>query len=524
MSYRNPKIIDDKSGLILAQSLTAGMSTITKAFMLKADEQRKANALENKRLANIGFRIDQDQQADLEKLYDTKVKGAEAFTSSVRDAQAHFNTMYYDAKRSVLTDTSLTNQEIKNLRDQMIQAKSQLNKINTSIVRIGELGGDAAKMILGGNTVIGYTQAYRKIGDHKEEDTIQWGAALDNAKGTSLLMKVNDDNTISLTGSWGEGENAGSVTQSLDTINSDDYSLTEDINQVLTEGTAAAKEAMLNGNEIKQQFTHTQGFDADGNPTSTPSIMQEKVKVMENGKWNGDYTVNKYQNINSAGNAEILASVQKITSNLDVLKGEPNYMATMQNQLGINKETAKLFREGKDQNAIKAVNIAVNQQAAGQLGLIARPKVENGEITGYDFVQFTGSKVEYSPDKTMTAQKSIELYESYISDFDAAAVEGLAKDAAIADMLNIGPNRSVRIKSGYYTPVGMELNNGIVTITKTGVPNFEVKESEGGKDLDKVYYDLNTKEGIYNFIKATTPLKEKQAKDLREKILAYKTN
>ena len=523
MSYRNPKIIDDKSGLILAQSLTAGMSTITKAFMLKADEQRKANALENKRLANIGFRIDQDQQAGLEELYETKVKGAEAYTASVRNAQAHFNTMYYDAKRSVLTDTSLTNQEIKNLRDQMTQAKSQLNKINTSIVRVGQLGEDASEMRLGGNTVIGYTQAYRKIGDHKEEDTIQWGAALDNAKGTSLLMKVNDDNTISLTGSWGEGEKAGSITQGIDTINSNDYSLTEDINQVLTEGTAAAKEAMLNGNEIKQQFTHAQGFDADGNPTSTPSIMQEKVKVMENGKWNGDYTVNKYQKINSAGNAEILASVQKITSNLEVLKGEPNYMATMTNQLGIDKETARLFRDGNE-DAAKAVNIAVNQQAAGQLGMIARPKVENGEITGYDFVRFTGSKVEYSPDKTMTAQKSIELYESYISDFNEAAAEGLVKDDAIATMLNIGPNRSVRIQSGYYTPVGMELNNGIVTITKTGKPNFEVKESEGGKDLDKVYYDLSTKQGLYNFIKATTPLKEKQVKDLREKILAYKTN
>jgi len=523
MSYRDPKIIDDKSGLILAQSLTAGVSTITKAFMLKADEQRKANALENTRLANIGFRIDEAQQADLEELYETKVKGGEAFTESVRDAQAHFNTMYYDAKRSVLTDTSLTNQEIKNLRDRMTQAKSQLNKINTSIVRIGELGEDAAETRLGGNTVIGYTKAYRKIGDHKKDDTIQWGSALGNAKGTSLLMNVNDDDTISLTGSWGEGENTGSITQSLDTINSNDYSLTEDINQVLTEGTAAAKEAMLNGNEIKQQFTHTQGFDADGNPTSTPSIMQEKVKVMENGKWNGDYTVNKYQKINSAGNAQVLASVQKITANLEVLKGEPNFLSTMTNQLGIDEPTARLFRAGEPR-ATERVNIAVNQQAAGQLGLVARPKVENGEITGYDFVQFTGSKVEYSPNKTMTAQKSIELYESYISDFDAAAVEGLAKDEAIATMLNIGPNRSVRIQSGYYTPVGMELNNGIVTITKTGKPNFEVKESEGGKDLDKVYYDLNTKEGLYNFIKATTPLKEKQVKELREKILAYRTN
>ena len=524
MSYRDPKIIDDKSGLILAQSLTAGLSTITKALMQKTDAQRKANALENKRLANIGFRIDEDQQEDLEKLYDTKVKGGDAYTASVREAQAYFNTRYYDAKRSVLTDNSLTNQEIKNLRDQMIQAKSQLSKINTSIVRVGELGEDAAETRLGGNTVIGYTKAYRKIGDHDAADTIQWGAALNNAKGTSLLMDVDkENNTISLIGSWGEGEGTGSITQSLDTINSSDYSLTEDINQVLTEGTTSAKEAMLNGNKIKQQFTHAQGFDADGNPTSTPSIMQEKVKVMENGKWNGDYTVNKYQKLNSAGNDQVLASVQKITANLEVLKGEPNFLSTMTNQLGIDEPTARLFRAGEPR-ATERVNIAVNQQAAGQLGLVARPKVENGEITGYDFVQFTGSKVEYSPDKTMTAQKSIELYESYISDFDAAAAEGLAKDTAIADMLNIGPNRSVRIKSGYYTPVGMEINNGIVTITKTGKPNFEVKESEGGKDLDKVYYDLNTKSGIYNFIKATTPLKEKQAKDLREKILAYKTN
>ena len=64
----------------------------------------------------------------------------------------------------------------------------------------------------------------------------------------------------------------------------------------------------------------------------------------------------------------------------------------------------------------------------------------------------------------------------------------------------------------------MDINDGIVTITKTGKPDREAKD---GKDRDIVNYDLSDSVQLYNFIRATTGMQESQIKELRKKILAY---
>ena len=76
MSYRDPKIIDNKSALLVPQALMKGIADISSAFNDKFVAQQKANALEAKRLADLGFKLDEAEQNSLEDLGKTKLKGS----------------------------------------------------------------------------------------------------------------------------------------------------------------------------------------------------------------------------------------------------------------------------------------------------------------------------------------------------------------------------------------------------------------------------------------------------------------
>jgi len=519
MSYRQPQIIDNKSTLLVPQALMKGVADISSAFNDKFVAQQKANALEAKRLADLGFKLDEEEQNSLEDLGKTKLNGSEAYQQSVRDAQDHFNQMYFDAKRVVYTNRSLTNKQTAELRNKMTFAKSQLLKINDHIPQVATLSKKARELREDGNTILGFTESYKAIDNYKKEDTIGFGAALDNMKGTSLLMSYDSDGNLFLNGTYQEG----SMTQSIESFNSENFRLTNDISQVTTNATAPATKKMMKGDNLDPSFFRTSSVDAQGRVTEVPQVVDERVKILESGVWTGDYQVTSYNKINQQGKSNILESVQLATANLETLKGQPNYLTTMQYQFDIDEETAKAWKSGDQEEKKKAeaiVNEAVNKQVAGRFGLQAKPILDgNNNVTGYDYIKEGKTSVDRAPNKSMTAQKSQELLSNYLEDFNLSSQNNLTKDELIANTLQVGNNRRIRIGSGYYTPVGMEINDGLVTITKTGKPDHE--QTQDGKDRDIVNYDLSDSVQLYNFIRATTGMQESQIKELRKKILAY---
>lgn len=514
MSYRDPKIIDNKSGLLVPQAIMKGVADIATAFDTRFAAQKKANELEAKRLADLGFKLDEEEQNSLEDLGKTKLKGSEAYQQSVRDAQDHFNQMYFDAKRVVYTNRSLTNKQTAELRDKMTFAKSQLLKINDHIPQVATLGKKARELREDGNTILGFTESYKAIDNYKKEDTIGFGAALDNMKGTSLLMSYDAEGNLFLNGTY----TGGNMTQSIESFNNENFRLTNDISQVTTNATAAATKKMMKGNSLDPSFFRTSSVDAQGRVTEVPEVVDERVKILENGVWTGDYQVTSYNKVNQKAKSNILGAVQLATADLQTLKGQPNYLTTMQNQFDIDKETAKAWKAG-DEKAEAIVNEAVNKQVAGRFGLQAKPILDaDGKVTGYNYIKEGKTSVDRAPNKSMTAQKSQALLSNYLEDFNLSSQNNLTKDELIVNTLQVGDNRRIRIGSGYYTPVGMEINDGLVTITKTGKPD---RETQGGKDRDIVNYDLSDSVQLYNFIRATTGMQESQIKELRKKILAY---
>jgi len=92
-------------------------------------------------------------------------------------------------------------------------------------------------------------------------------------------------------------------------------------------------------------------------------------------------------------------------------------------------------------------------------------------------------------------------------------------NGGIADIFQIGGNKRIRIGGSYYTPRNVEIEGDIVTVTKTGKPD---QESKGAADLDKISYDLSEPKSLYNFLRATTALKESDITRIRKQILSYK--
>lgn len=514
MSYRDPKIIDNKSALLVPQALMKGVADISSAFNDKFVAQQKANALEAKKLTALGFKLDEEEQDSLEDLGKTKLNGSEAYQQSVRNAQDHFNQMYFDAKRVVYTNRSLTNKQTAELRNKMTFAKSQLLKINDHIPQVATLSKKARELREDGNTILGFTESYKAIDNYTKEDTIGFGSALDNMKGTSLLMSYDSEGNLFLNGSY----QGGSMTQSIESFNNENFRLTNDISQVTTNATAATTKKMMKGNKLDPSFFRTSSVDAQGKVTEVPEVVDERVKILESGVWTGDYQVTSYNKVNQQAKSNILGAVQLATADLQTLKGQPNYLTTMQNQFDIDKKTANAWK-AEDEKAEAIVNEAINKQVAGQFGLLAKPILDaNSQVTGYNYIKEGKTSVDRAPNKSMTAQKSQALLSNYLEDFNLSSQNNLTKDELIINTLQVGNNRRIRIGSGYYTPVGMEINDGIVAITKTGKPDRETKD---GKDRDIVNYDLSDSVQLYNFIRATTGMQESQIKELRKKILAY---
>jgi len=119
----------------------------------------------------------------------------------------------------------------------------------------------------------------------------------------------------------------------------------------------------------------------------------------------------------------------------------------------------------------------------------------------------------------VTDSDSSQMFNTYTKELDQAMKEGVDKETALADIFQIGGNKRIRIGGSYYTPRNVEIEGDIVTVTKTGKPD---QESKGAADLDKISYDLSEPKSLYNFLRATTALKESDITRIRKQILSYK--
>jgi len=144
MSYRDPKIIDDKSGLIIPNAIANIGAQVSKVWGASLAATKKKNDLETQRLINGGIDIDKKFAARTNDSYKLQVKGGEEFQKSVRETQAHFNQVQADTAKELLKPQ--TPERKKQLLETQANAVKQLNNINVAAPKIAEMGQGLLKV------------------------------------------------------------------------------------------------------------------------------------------------------------------------------------------------------------------------------------------------------------------------------------------------------------------------------------------------------------------------------------------
>ena len=520
MSYRDPKIIDDKSGLIIPNAIANMGAQISKGWSANLAATRKKNDIEKQKLINGGIAIDKQFAKRTDDSHKLQVKGGEAFTESVRNAQRHFAQIEADTAKELLKPQT-PERKAELLREQA-NAVKQMNNINVAAPKIPQMGQEGQRLMKDGSTVIGYTESWATLpsqsGVAESPNTQGVMSSYNNAPDTTLLMTVGDDGNVSIDSTYNNGGKQNAYSVSMDTFISDDFRASNPITQTVKQGTAQAGSQLMKGNAVDPKYTQNM------------QIVTDKVKVMnEDGSWTGDYTATKKQTITPDARALVDSSVAEIAASVDSMFGHEDYLDMMKNQLSVDNDTANIFRNGdpannlnstKEQelaykNAVGTVDLAIKEAAAGTFGMSVQDMSIEGETPQYRFTIDGKSSVEYAPDKKVSVQKSEQLYNVYKKDFDTAVAAGGDLSSVAKSLFNIDKGLRIRHKTGYVEAYSATIENGVVSITATGNPK---RESTTAPDTDKRTYDLKIPEQRYNFIRLVNPMKELQAREMSQQL------
>ena len=520
MSYRDPKIIDDKSGLIIPNAIANMGAQISKGWSANLAATRKKNDIEKQRLINGGIAIDKQFAERTDESYKLQVKGGEAFQKSVRNAQDHFNQVQADTAKELLKPQ--TPERKAELLRKQANAVKQLNNINVVVPKIPQMGQEGQRLMKDGSTIIGYTESWATLpsqsGVAVSPNTQGVMSSYNNAPDTTLLMSVGNDGNVSINSTYNNGGKQNAYSVSMDTFISDDFRASNPITQTVKQGTAQAGSQLMKGNAVDPKYTQNM------------QIVTDKVKVMnEDGSWTGDYTATKKQTITPEGKALVDTSVAEITASVGGMFGQEDYLNMMKNQLSVDNDTANIFRKGDPanypnsteeeklayKNAAGTVNLAINQAAAGAFGMSVQDMSIEGETPQYRFTIDGKSSVEYAPDKKVSVQKSEQLYNVYKKDFDTAVAAGGDLSSVAKSLFNIDKGLRIRHGKGVVEAYSATIENGVVSIAATGVPK---KQSNTSPDTDLRTYDLKIPEQRYNFIRLVNPMKDLQAREMSQQL------
>lgn len=486
MSYRKPQIVQDKSGTIIPQALAQASGAIAKGIQAFGIQERKKQAKEEaKRLRDNKQLIDiSNAHAKNSALFNA---GLTDMSESMRNTLITRNERILNEidfiKRSQQIDGNTSpdlSKRLGELQQGLLEGNGLSKKIIATSGVLTELLENEEKL----NTNLFYTEDKNGSDERSKSIVMAFGGA-EGYKGSM----IEEDGKLYAVATNPEGQMFKMPASEFESI-ADDLILTKDVNAA-TEQINFTKEALFDGTQLREEMVDSREnfleFESGSRVTGSRSILNTDMvnSVRQN-------AVNKTQALiqSAAGNSQLQNEYVK--------------------DLGLDPE---IFRKADNLKKIEMVA----QRSASLFDDANRIYQDNSGNYYFDDVQ-TRRAIP------ATDRESAVMLNKYSSDIDKAMQDGTNKTDALASILKIGGNRRIRIGGSYYTPKNVTIEGDIVTVTKTGKPKYEVKESEGGEDLDKISYDLSDPTKLYNFLRATTALKELDIEKLSKKILAYKIN
>tara|TARA_R100000935_G_C2825897_1_gene162267 strand:+ start:20 stop:1642 length:1623 start_codon:yes stop_codon:yes gene_type:complete len=540
MSYRNPKIIDDKSGQVLGQAIAQGAENISKGIIgmeaqnravkerkeKKDKEDRDKLVLDNKRKAAL--------RADFNS---AKFKYQENIKKTFEEFRP-FLTEQHEAANQAQYDISVEGQVMgmggKDFNDKEQKVYNTINGVNSLTTDLIGVSTAFEEYIKAGGTLdentfwksYGYADGTQDDGKRTGAIGMAFGGVPDYK---AELIKVKEDL---------KKKDEGYVADMGINIK-----ITEPDGNILYVSQAEFSTMAQNmifkkdGNAaVKQIDNQTKSFFTTNKVTKKTQVIGSFENSKENVTVVNGNKIETYQRqilnkqaITETRDAVIDKTVARVEATLD----QPQALAETLRDFGISEADFNAV-EGmwalNSGNAFSGITLRQAQRGFIQdesLKLFNKTNniklqedkdgnvIPDGEMY---FDVLTSSKAGID-DESIAKQE----FSYYTSSFDSAT--GDIQDD-ITNIFEIGGGKEIKMGASRYYPFDMTVNNdGVVTVTKTGklAMGGASGDIQGGTDTDKRYYNMKDRKDVMNFIFATTPLLAADARALRDQIiLKYK--
>ena len=538
MSYRNPKIIDDKSGQVLGQAIAQGAANLGQGIMGMEKARRDALALEKKEAKDKADKtvLDNRNEARLRADYNQRRFVYEENLKKTFAGFTPFLTQEHEVANQQQFDISVEGQVYgaggASFNEKEKDVYSNINGINSLTTDLIAVSSAFDKYVSKGGAL--------------DETTFWKSYGMDDGSGN--IVPDNGSRTGLLGMSLGGVPDYTAELVRIDKDlkrDDDEYIADKGINIKITdpkgvdtyisqaEFSVMARQMFLekDGNASVQQIdAQTKAFfvanKITGKTEFNESFVDSKreVTVINNKK----REIYQRQLINNKGMEEKRDAI--IAKRTAVIMGridQPQMLKETLQDLNINEAEFKALKV--DTTALNPLTLAQTQRTYLQekglelFNKTSQIKEGKGGQLYYDVLQ---SSVSAADDETIAQVENQYYTNAFASLSDTKNIK-----ADLTTIFEIGGGREIKMGTSRYYPFDMTINDaGVITVTKTGIMAAGGGTGGqggvgGGINTDKKPYNMKNREDVLNFIYATTPLLPKDARALRDTIISrYATN
>jgi len=535
MSYREPKIIDDKSGQVLGQAIAQGAANLGQGIMGMEKARRDALALEKKEAKDKADKtvLDNRNEARLRADYNQRRFVYEENLKKTFASFTPFLTQEHEAANQQQFDISVEGQVYGaggaafNEREKGVYSTiNSINSLTTDLIAVSSAFDD-----------------YVSKGGALDETTFWKSYGMDDGSGN--IVPDNGSRTGLLGMSLGgvPDYTAELVRIDEDIKRGDDkYLADKGINIKITD--PDGKDTYISQAEFSV-MARKMFLEKDGNASVQQIDAQTKAffvanKITGKTEFNGSFVDNtkevtvinnkkreiyQRQLINNKGMQEKRDAI--IAKRTAVIMGridQPQMLKETLQDLNIDEAEFKALKV--DTTVLNPLTLAQTQRAYLQekglelFNKTSQIKEGKGGQLYYDVLQSTVSAAD---DETIAQVENQYYTNAFASLSDTKNIK-----ADLTAIFEIGGGREIKMGTSRYYPFDMTINEaGVITVTKTGImaAGGGAGSVGGGINTDKKPYDMKNREDVLNFIYATTPLEPKDARALRDTIISrYATN
>jgi len=580
MSYRNPKIIDDKSGLIVPQALIATGEKISAAFGAELARQHKETQLLNKEISQKGYRINDDTQKKIDALNEKGMKGSKEFVNSFRETQTQLIKRSGSLAVDIMTAEmrGASPKKIAELKKERDRVQVSIGSMNQSFIKAGVIGETTSELNTAGNSKLGNTQVYTN------SDQMIEAQAITGAPNTSALygLDENYNPVINITGQkmnsfyfktkgqkstrfGGVGDGSGvdpdfkmgtiagkssgsdlgslekkikeDPNKNLKNLDSPDLSISPTLNYEKSMNIAS-----FNDDRYKpiSDITDTssaaiaktaQILTGSGKGKINDAFLENETFDVVAAKGKKRAGTRKIEIANQQTQGTLSTAVEEIMTQIESTKGMPNQTNfVLKNHYAINDEMIEAYKDinnPKHDEAVDLVRYSVaTKRVAPEFGLKARLiPTAPGNADGYEFYKEGAFKEDPKP--TGTVNKDNIEFNRLKKRFDSLAsttgpIDTATFDKAITDAFNVGRGMEIK-KAGTGTYVQVKearVEGNKLIINYKGIPTTGEAASMG--DVDQMVLDLSNTAQLFNSIGALTRLNPSNQQKLTDYIMQLK--